>query len=362
MIVSQLWLTDFRNYTAAELSLSEGCTVVIGANGQGKTNLVEALSFLATLQSFRNVTHDALVRTDADNAVVRAEVLHDDGRKMLIEAEVPRRGRVRAQVNRQRLARTADLLGAVRVSVFSPDDLVLVKGSPTERRRYLDETLVALVPAKATLLADVERVLRQRAALLKQAGGRLSTDIELTLDVWDDKLATLGTRLGNERMQLVAELEPLVANAYRSLAGRDVAVGLIYEPAWRVGEGLRSALQAARTDDVRRQVNSVGPHRDDIDVVLTDLPARTHASQGEQRTMALALKLAAHRLVTDRHGEAPVLVLDDVLSELDESRATALLGNLPRGQILITTASAIPAAARPDRVVTVRAGSIVPTP
>jgi DNA replication and repair protein RecF len=334
------------------------CTVVIGANGQGKTNLVEALTFLSTLQSFRNVTNDALVRTGADHAIVRAEVRHDDGRDVLIEADVPRRGRVRAQVNRQRLSRTADLLGAVRVSVFSPDDLVLVKGSPSERRQFLDGTLVALVPAAASLLADVERVLRQRAALLKQAGGRLSSDIELTLDVWDDKLATFGTKLGDERRQLVTNLEPLVTDAYRALAGKDVALELQYEPQWRQGDGLRAALAAARTDDVRRQVNSVGPHRDDVEVLLAGLPARTHASQGEQRTMALALKLAAHRLVTERHGEAPVLILDDVLSELDESRATALLGNLPRGQILITTASAIPAAAQPDRVLTIVAGTI----
>jgi DNA replication and repair protein RecF len=358
VIVSRIWLTDFRNYQTADLSLSRGCTVVIGANGQGKTNLVEALSFLATLQSFRNVTNDALVRTAADQAVVRAEVVHDDGREMLIEAEVPRRGRVKAQVNRQRLARTSDLLGAVRVSVFSPDDLVLVKGSPSERRQYLDDALVALVPANGTLLADIDRVLRQRAALLKQAGGRLTGDIELTLDVWDDKLAGLGSRLGQARCELVAELEPHVAQAYGSLAGRTVDLRLMYTPEWMNGEGLGAALKAARTDDVRRQVNSVGPHRDDLDVLLSDLPARTHASQGEQRTMALALKLAAHRLVTERHGEAPVLVLDDVLSELDESRATALLGNLPPGQILITTASAIPAAARPDRVLTVTSGVI----
>jgi DNA replication and repair protein RecF len=357
VIIRRLWLTDFRNYESADVSFASGCTAVMGANGQGKTNLVESMSYLATLGSFRGVTSDAMVRSGAEHAVVRAMVEHDDGREMLIEAEIPRKGRHRVQVNRQRLARTHDLLGALRVSVFSPDDLVLLKGSPSERRNFLDETLVAINPAIASLLSDLDRILRQRAALLKQMGGRVSTDTELTLDVWDDKLASTGEAVASARADLVDLLSPRVTEAYHALSQRTEPVTVTYQPDWRV-TGLAASLATARSDDVRRQVNSVGPHRDDIEVVLDDLPARSHASQGEQRTLALALKLAAHRLVTERHGESPVLVLDDVLSELDPVRSAALLANLPPGQILLTTASALPSGATPDQVLTVSAGRL----
>jgi DNA replication and repair protein RecF len=360
VIIRRLWLTDFRNYASADVSFATGCTAVVGSNGQGKTNLVEAISFLATLGSFRGVTNDALVRSGADQAVVRATVEHDDGREVLIEAEIPRRGRNRVQVNRQRLVRSNDLLGALRVSVFSPDDLVLLKGSPSERRRFLDDTLVALSPSAASLLGDLDRILRQRAALLKQMGGRITPDTELTLDVWDSKLAATGEAVASARAELVEQLSPGVTLSYHALSKRPEPVVVTYAPEWRTA-GLAAALQAARSDDIRRQVNSVGPHRDDIDVVLDDLPARSHASQGEQRTLALALKLAAHRLVTERHGESPVLVLDDVLSELDAVRSSALLANLPPGQILLTSASALPTAATPDQVLTIASGQLVAT-
>lgn len=361
MIVRRLWLTDFRNYTAADITFSPGCTAVLGSNGQGKTNLVEALSMLATLSSFRGVTNEALVRVGSDLAIVRAEVQHDDGREVLIEAELPRRGRHKVQVNRQRLARTSDLLGALRVTVFSPDDLILVKGSPGERRSFMDDTAVAVTPSLGTVVADLDRILRQRGALLKQIGGRLSADTELTLEVWDAKLAEVGESLGKARAQLVERLDPLVHAAYQTLAvrfGQSTGdVTLTYEPSWRDG-GLAQALTAARTEDLRRQVTSVGPHRDDLDIVLNGLPARTHASQGEQRTLALALKLAGHQLVTSEHGESPVLILDDVFSELDPERSSALLANLPPGQILVTSASGLPPAATPERILQVTGGTI----
>jgi DNA replication and repair protein RecF len=358
VLVRTLALTDFRNYVQADLEFAAGCTAIVGANGQGKTNIAEALSYLASLLSFRGAPSDALVRTGATEAFVRATVMHDDGRELLIEAQIVTSGRSRVQVNRQRLVRTRDLLGVLRVSVFSPDDLVMVKGGPSERRGYLDDTLVALSARHDRLRSDLDRVLKQRASLLKQAGGRLSSDMAFTLDVWDTKLADIADTLGRERAALVVQLEPLVAKAYAALAGEVQPVSMSYAPAWLV-DGLAPALVASRADDVRRMSTTVGPHRDDLDVMLNGLATRTHSSQGEQRTMALALRLAAHQLVTEHHNEAPVLVLDDVFSELDPERSKALLANLPYGQVVITTASVLPAGASPDKVMRIVDGAVV---
>lgn len=357
MIVSRIELADFRNYANAAFDLTPGVTAVIGDNGQGKTNLAEALAYLATLESFRGAPADALIRAGTELAVVRATVRHDDGREVLVEAEISRTGRNRVQVNRQRLARVRDLLGVVRVTVFSPDDLELVKGGPADRRRFLDDTLVALATKYDGLRLELDRILRQRNVLLKQAGGRLDESATLTLDVWDDKLAQTGEQLGHARAHLVDRLAPLVSDAYEELAGQATPVALGYDPPWRSG-GLAHALSRARSDDVRRGVSTVGPHRDEVEILVSGLPARTHASQGEQRTVALALRLAAHRLVAERVDSAPVLVLDDVLSELDNGRARSLLEHLPPGQVVITTASVLPEAARPDRVLRIVAGSV----
>lgn len=347
MIVEHLELVDFRSYRQASLDLDPGITAVLGDNGQGKTNLAEAIGFLATLSSFRGAPTDALVRVGAERAIVRARLRGDDGREVLVEAELPMNGRNRVQVNRQRLQRSRDLLGVLRVSVFSPDDLVIVKGSPGERRRLLDDALVALATKYDASRLELDRILRQRNTLLKQAAGRITDEIGITLDVWDARLAEVGDRFGHARATLVDRCSPLVDEAYAQLAGRAGPVGLVHDAPWRT-DGLAAALAAARHDDLRRGVTTVGPHRDDLLIELAGLPARTHASQGEQRTLAVALRLAIHRLVTERTGSTPVLVLDDVLSELDPARATALIEHLPRGQVVITAATELPPAARPD--------------
>ena len=357
MLVKSLQLIDFRNYLEATLVFEPGITAIVGDNGQGKTNLAESLCYLATLESFRGAPVEALIRSGADSAIVRADVVHDDGRELLIEAEISRLGRNRVMVNKQRLARARDLLGALRVSVFSPDDLALVKGGPSERRRLIDDSLVALAVKHDALRLEIDRILKQRNSLLKQAGGRLADDRAMTLDVWDAKLAQAGEQLGYARATFVARITPMVIEAYEQLAGSATMIELVYEPAWR-RSGLAEALSKARAEDVRRQSSTVGPHRDDLELRLNGLPARTHASQGEQRSLALAIKLAAHRLVADKVGSPPVLVLDDVLSELDHSRAAALLANLPNGQVVITTAGSLPPEAHPDRVVHIREGTV----
>ncbi len=357
MLVRSLQLVDFRNYTQADLQFESGTTAVVGDNGQGKTNLAEALAYLATLDSFRGAPTDALIRIGAQTAIVRAEVRHDDGRELLIEAEINRNGRNRVLVNRQRLAKSRELLGVIRVSVFAPDDLALVKGGPGERRRWMDDALVALAVKNDALRLEIDRILKQRNSLLKQSGGRINDELAITLDVWDAKLAQHGEQLGHARATLVARLMPMVVEAYEQLAGAATPVEMIYEPAWR-RSGLLQALAAARNDDVRRQSSTVGPHRDDVELAINGMPARTHASQGEQRCFALALRLATHRLIAERVGTPPILVLDDVLSELDPSRATALLVNLPAGQVIITTASELPPDAHPQRILRIVSGTV----
>jgi len=357
VIVTRLELVDFRNYATATFDLHPGTTAVIGLNGQGKTNFAEALAYLATLDSFRGAPPEALIRFGADQAIIRATIVHDDHRELLVEAALQRTGRNRVLVNRQPLGRARDLLGVVQVTVFSPDDLSLVKGAPAERRRFLDDTLVTLALKYDALRLDLDRVVKQRNTLLKQAGGRLDEDASTTLDVWDARFAEFGDRFGHARAVLVARLDPMVVEAYEQLAGRPTPTELRYEPVWQQA-GLARALAAARHDDVRRGISTVGPHRDDVEFALNGMPARTHSSQGEQRTLALALRLAAHRLAAEKTASAPVLVLDDVLSELDVERATALLEHLPAGQVVLTTASPLPAAAHPDATVRIEAGTV----
>ncbi len=358
MIVSRLELVDFRNYANAAFDFEPGTTAIVGLNGQGKTNLAEAMAYLATLDSFRGAPVEALIRVGADSAVVRATVVHDDGREVLVELELSRNGRNRVLVNRQKLGRARDLLGVMRVTVFSPDDLAVVKEGPAGRRRFLDDVLVALALKYDAARLELDRIVKQRNMLLKQLGGRLDDEAALTLDVWDSKMAEVGDQFGHARAVLVARLSPLVSEAYEQLADRMTSIELRYEPAWRQ-RGLGAALAEARADDVRRGVSSVGPHRDDVELFINGMPARTHASQGEQRTLALALRLGAHRLVSDKAGSAPVLVLDDVLSELDPGRCEALLRHLPPGQVVLTTAGVLPEAAHPDAVVRIEAGMVM---
>lgn len=362
LTVSHLELVDFRNYVSAQFDLTAGTTVVVGDNGQGKTNLAEALAYLATLTSFRGAPSDALIRIGADQAIIRALVHHNDGRDSLIEAELPVIGRNRVQVNKQKLQRVRDLLGTVRVTVFSPDDLTIVKGGPGDRRRFMDDTLVALAIKYDMARLDIDRIVRQRNTLLKQAqkaGYRdLPTELSATLDVWDSKFAEIADQFGYARATLVSRITPMVRDAYEQLAGVATPIELKYEPEWR-RVGLIAALQAVRTDDVRRGVSTVGPHRDELELSINGLASRTHASQGEQRTLALALRLAGHRLVTERTESAPILVLDDVLSELDDGRARALLGHLPGGQVVITSASKLPSAAKADRIIRIKNGTVV---
>ena len=252
--------------------------------------MLEAIGWLATLSSFRGVPTDTMIRRGAERAVIRAEGARE-GRSILLEAELVAAGRNRVLVNRQPLKRARDLLGVLRVTVFAPDDLELVKGGPAARRQYLDDALVATHPRHDALRGEVDKVLKQRNALLKSAGGRLDADAAFTLDVWDAKLVEAGGRLAEARQTLLERLAPVLAETYDAVANRPAEVTASYQADWS-GVGLEAALAASRADDLRRGVSTVGPHRDDVDLRIGGLPARTHASQGEQRSLALSLRLA----------------------------------------------------------------------
>lgn len=359
VVLRRLELRDVRAFAEAVLEPAPaGTTVIEGPNGAGKTTVLEAVAFLGTQRSFRTTDREAMVRAGATRAIVRGE-LERDGAPLLVEAELPATGRVRTQVNRQPTRDRRDLARAVPTTVFSPDDLAMVRGAPANRRDLLDDALRLLDGRAAEALDQLDRVLRQRGALLRQAAGRLGPEMATTLDVWDDRLAIAGDAVAAARLRLVAALESPAATAYAALAaggpadepdgradgrpgsGTDApAAVLSYRSSW-TGD-LASALAERRDEDVRRGVTTLGPHRDDLEVRLAGRDARTQASQGEQRSLALALRLAVHRLVTERLGAPPLLLLDDVFSELDPGRSRALVAMLPMGQALLTTAAPVP--------------------
>jgi len=353
--LEHLSLTDFRSYESVELALEPGATALVGPNGQGKTNLVEAVGYLATLGSHRVASDTALVRMGASQAVVRGRVVRDS-RAMLVEVEVNPGKANRARVNKAAVPRPREILGILRTVLFAPEDLALVKGDPSERRRFLDEVLVARAPRLAAVRSDYDRVLKQRNALLKTAGlARRSGGADLrTLDVWDSHLSQAGAELLAARVELVEALRPLVEKAYAAVArsaellrpttldyvsslGPDVAL----EPNRAVlAAALLAALAEARSDELERGVTLVGPHRDELSLGINGLPARGYASHGESWSLALALRLASYDLLCADGGE-PVLILDDVFAELDADRRERLASLVvPAEQVLITAAVA----------------------
>ncbi|HEY1531796.1 MAG TPA: DNA replication/repair protein RecF [Galbitalea sp.] len=390
MRVAHLSLTDFRNYESAELDLSQGPNLFVGSNGQGKTNLVEALGYLSTLGSHRVSTDAAMIRSGQDSAIVRARLMSGE-QSLLAEVQLNRVGANRAQVNRSAI-KTRELPRYFSSVLFAPEDLALVRGEPSGRRRFLDELLVLRTPRMSAVLADYDRVLRQRNSLLKSArasayrsdapGGQLST-----LDIWDERLVAFGTEIIESRADLVDELAPEVELAYGAIAGREHAASLARQlsilgpavgdedtemsldslsrdrlTAEETAEAFRQALVRVRRAELERGITLVGPHRDDLVLTLNELPARGYASHGESWSFALSLKLAS-AAVLRRESSAgdPVLILDDVFAELDESRR-ARLADAVDGfeQVLITAAVGgdVPASLATNSV-RIRAGHIL---
>ncbi len=366
MHITRLALTDFRSYAELSLELRPGVTTFSGPNGEGKTNLVEAIGYLATLGSHRVATDAPLVRRGADRAVLRAAVSGAQG-SALVEIELNPGRANRVKLNRAPMPRPRDILGALRTVLFAPEDLALVKGDPGERRRFLDELLVATAPRYAGLRADYERVLRQRTALLKSAGSKghlraaARASMTATLDAWDAQLAQAGAPLLAGRMRLVAALRPHVTAAYEAVSGDRAgessgmsyrasvlnndgfgAAGLAGPAQDADGPGLEvamlKALAEVRANELDRGVCLVGPHRDELELFVGGLPARGYASHGESWSLALALRLASFALLREGR-EDPVLILDDVFAELDVGRRDRLAALVAGGeQVLITAA------------------------
>ncbi|MBD7918735.1 DNA replication/repair protein RecF [Cellulomonas sp. Sa3CUA2] len=374
MYVAHLSLTDFRSYPQVELPLEPGITALVGPNGQGKTNLVEAVGYVATLGSHRVPSDAALVRAGANRAVVRAKVVREE-RATLVEVEITPGKANRSRINGGSPGRARDVLGILRTVLFAPEDLALVKGDPDGRRRFLDDLLVQLTPRIAGVLGDYERVLRQRSALLKSAAAatraRSGADLR-TLDVWDAKLAQTGAQVVVARQALVAALRPRAAHAYEQVSAGQGDLVLTYRSSLDTALGqtpedhaelapdagvelvearLLDAMGRLRGKEIERGVCLVGPHRDDLVLQLGDLPAKGYASHGESWSVALALRLASYALLTHGVDDAgawsadwgpdgePVLILDDVFAELD-TRRRERLAELVAGarQVLVTAA------------------------
>ncbi|MGY1744637.1 DNA replication/repair protein RecF [Blastococcus sp. SYSU D00695] len=358
MYVRHLQLGSFRNWERVDLALGPGPTVFVGRNGEGKTNLVEAVGYLASMSSHRVSSDAPLVRHGAEQAVVRAALRRDD-RELLVEIEVNPGRANRVRVNRAPLPRPRELLGLVKTVLFAPEDLVLVRGDPSDRRRFLDDLLVSRTPRLAGVRSDYERVLKQRNALLKTArlarGGALAT-----LDVWDGHLVDLGSQLLAARLRLVADLVPHVAAAHARVAGPDAPVaGLGYTSTVPLaGDGtpmtaggplpdvaelanaLRERVAERRQDEVDRGMTLVGPHRDDLVIALGPVPAKGFASHGESWSLALALKLGCLALFR-ADGEEPILVLDDVFATLDTDRRAALAAVARSAEQTLITAAVL---------------------
>ncbi|MBL0746607.1 DNA replication/repair protein RecF [Nocardioides baculatus] len=359
MHVAHLTLHNFRSYADVDVALEPGATAFIGRNGQGKTNLVEAIDYLSRLSSHRVATDAPLVKAGADQAIVRASVVKE-GRTALLEVELNPGRANRARINRSPLPRPREIVGLVRTVVFAPDDLTLVKGDPSDRRKLLDDLLVLRTPRLAGVRSDYDRILKQRNSLLKTAGiarGSSRDAAMSTLEIWDDNLARVGAEILGARLQLVDDLRPYLGKAYEAVArgaSRDDA-DLDYRASVDVEssggdlqQALLDAIAAKRKDELDRGISLVGPHRDELLLTLGTgsgpddlrLPVKGYASHGESWSFALALRLASYDLLR-ADGDDPILVLDDVFAELDAERRSQLAGLVAGAeQVLVTAAVA----------------------
>lgn len=354
MYVDHLSLADYRSYPSVDVALTPGVSVFVGANGQGKTNLVEAIEYLSTLSSHRVASEVPLVRAGAEQAVVRAGVRASpaDDRRILLEVEITPGRSNRARLNRSPLKRPRDLVGMLRTVVFSPEDLSVVKGDPAARRAFLDALVVNRWPRMAGVRADYDRILKQRNTLLKSMSGRSGRSspdeyAATTLEVWSGQLAEVGAELASARLDTLADLAPHATRAYTGIAPTNNQVGISYRSGTQlppgadrivVCEALLAAMAARRDDEIGRGVTLVGPHRDDVTLTLGELPAKGYASHGESWSLALALRLGSFELLR-ADGIEPVLVLDDVFAELDSTRRERLAASVVAAEQVLVTAA-----------------------
>jgi len=342
MYLAWLELKDLRSYQELRFEPDPGVNVLVGDNGVGKTSVLEAIGYLGTMRSFRSVPDTALVRDGADAAVIRGG-LGGGPTELTVEVEIPTERRRTILMNGKRPRRVRDMLLAVPVVAFLPDDLDVIKRGPGMRRDYLDDLASRLWPQAGADLGDYERALRQRNSLIKQ-GGRHTDSV--SLDVWDEHLADAGARVLLHRRAVATELQDELMDAYHVVGGEG-ELRWAYRSTWRsegagdvpaLIDALRSSLHDRRRKDLEIRTTTVGPHRDEPELLLDGRATRSRASQGEQRTVALALRVGAYRLIERIRNQTPILLLDDVFSELDIERARRVLALMPEGQVFVTTA------------------------
>lgn len=373
MYLEQLSLTDFRSYAQVDLSLEPGVTVLVGSNGIGKTNLMEAIGYLATLSSHRVSTDAPLLRFGTERAMIRAKLVRGE-QSTVLELEINGGRANRARINRSNPVRARDILGICQTVLFAPEDLALVKGDPSNRRRFLDELLVSLVPRHAATRGDYDRVLKQRNALLKSGrSGKFTAGHEATLDVWDQHMARAGAELLHARLELVELLQPHLKNAYAQLTDGSKEAGAVYRSTLQgvldddgeasaggaadapasledlrrlsveeLTERYIQAFAASRRKELERGISLVGPHRDELELVLGQVPAKGYASHGETWSMCLSLRLASYYVMLDdarTGGSAPILILDDVFAELDVQRRRKLAAIVSGAEQVLVTAA-----------------------
>jgi DNA replication and repair protein RecF len=380
--LEHLSLTDFRSYAQVDLALEPGVTVLVGSNGIGKTNLMEAIGYLATLSSHRVSSDGPLLRFGTDRALVRARVVRG-GQTTVLELEINASRANRGRINRSNPVRARDLLGICQTVLFAPEDLALVKGDPSNRRRFLDELLVSLIPHHSATRTDYDRVLKQRNALLKSArAGKFTAGHEATLDVWDQHMARAGAELLHARLELVERLRPHLAKAYAQLTDGSKEAGAVYRSTLQnlmdddggaapgassgtvvsgsvvsgsagvedlqfltveqLTERYVQAFAASRRKELERGISLVGPHRDELELVLGEAPAKGYASHGETWSMCLSLRLASYYVMLDdarTGGSAPILILDDVFAELDVHRRRKLAAIVSGAEQVLVTAA-----------------------
>ena len=353
MHLSWLELRGFRSYEELSFHPEPGLNVLIGDNGAGKTNVLEAIGYLSRLSSFRSAPDAALVRTGAEAAVVRGGIERESG-ELKVEVELPAEGRRRILVNGKRPRRNSDVAVEVPLVAFLPDDLDVVKRGPGLRRDYVDEVAGHISPSAGADRTEYDKIVRQRNRFLRDEGHQADM---VTLDVWDERMADVGGRLVSARLSLLERLRDHLTRGYEAVAGEAAErLRASYEAWWldeaEPGRSLLEALTERRRRDLDQRTTTVGPHRDDVGLYLDSRPARTHASQGEQRSVALALRIAAFGLLEDRHDRPPILLLDDVFSELDPGRSEGVIELLPKGQVFVTSAreDEVPLAGRRWRV------------
>lgn len=349
MWVRRLELVDYRSYSTAEVDFPAGPVVLVGANGQGKTNLVEAIGYVATLSSHRVAQDSALIAQNRGQAVIRAKVRTCDDRDVTVEIEINRGRSNRARVNRNSVSRARDVLGTVRCVVFAPEDMRLVRGDPSDRRRFLDDLMVQVAPRYLGLRSEYDRVVKQRNALLRSLGGRSDRTADAALSVWDEQLVAVGSELLWGRLNAVRRLSEPVSQSYEAISASPVAAKIEYRTtisdaddladAGDVREAMQTSLEKRRREELARSVTLVGPHRDDLSISLESMPAKGYASHGESWSICLALRLASYSVISEIADDPPVLILDDVFAELDSNRRRRLTAAVTEANQVIVTAA-----------------------